>query len=274
MSQDNLSEYAKRLITIGNLSEPAIRQAISQLTPAPGMDCLDAGCGIGKHTLWLAESVQPGGRVTGMDISQEFLGYAEQQAGKLPYADKIDFKKGDLFNLPFEEYSYDLAWSCDCLYPVYGGKHPVDALRELARVVKPGGKVAAAFWANQCLLPGYPVLEAKLNKLYAEHSPYLCAISPDQHYLRALRWLKSAGLVNTTAHCFTSYFSAPLDDITRKALEYTYDMFWGNLKEYAEKETWSDFESLCTPGSDRFILDTDDYFGFLNYSLFIGEVVS
>jgi ubiquinone/menaquinone biosynthesis C-methylase UbiE len=54
---------------IHRVTEPAIRSAIRALELPPGSRGLDAGCGVGTHTLWLAEATSPDGYVTGIDIS-------------------------------------------------------------------------------------------------------------------------------------------------------------------------------------------------------------
>ena len=67
---------------IHRLTVPAIRSAIRALQLPAGSQGLDAGCGIGTHTLWLAEAVSPGGHVTGVDMSSECLARAEEMASK------------------------------------------------------------------------------------------------------------------------------------------------------------------------------------------------
>ncbi len=57
-------------------TEPAIRSSIEALGLPSRSHGLDAGCGNGDHTLWLAEAVSPGGRVTGIDISQDCISCA------------------------------------------------------------------------------------------------------------------------------------------------------------------------------------------------------
>jgi demethylmenaquinone methyltransferase/2-methoxy-6-polyprenyl-1,4-benzoquinol methylase len=74
--------YAHSLYLSDFLREPVIRSAIWALQLPSESRGLDAGCGIGRHTLLLAEAVGPDGHVTGLDLSAELLALARETAGK------------------------------------------------------------------------------------------------------------------------------------------------------------------------------------------------
>ena len=103
---------------------------------------------------------------------------------------------------------------------------PVEAVGELARTLRPGGALALVYWSSQTLLPGHPALEARLNNAFAETTRYLCGVSPENQYLRALRWLRACGLENLSARSFLAEVSAPLSTELRKAVAYCFEMFW------------------------------------------------
>jgi ubiquinone/menaquinone biosynthesis C-methylase UbiE len=122
------------------LRQPVLREAIECLHLAPGSRGLDLGCGIGLQALLLAEATVPGGLVTGFDISERLLEVARQKVSGTPFVECITFKQGDMRSLPFEDESFDWVWSADCAgYPA-GDLLPV--LKEIARVLHPGGKAA------------------------------------------------------------------------------------------------------------------------------------
>jgi ubiquinone/menaquinone biosynthesis C-methylase UbiE len=108
------------------LEEPAVRGLIDQLPPGPA---LDAACGTGRHTAYLAAR---GHRVVGVDASVEML---EKARNKLP---TVEFRTGDLTHLPLETGSVDLAVCALALSYCTDLAPPV---QELARVVRPGGRV-------------------------------------------------------------------------------------------------------------------------------------
>jgi ubiquinone/menaquinone biosynthesis C-methylase UbiE len=263
--------YLSMAAWVHRVTEPAIRSAIRALQLPPGSRGLDAGCGTGTHTLWLAETVSPGGHVTGVDISPDCLARAEEIASKSELAEQVSFQYGDMNDLPFDDGTFDWVWNVDTLWPV-AGKDPRPLVNELARVVKPGGTIAVLFWSSQRLLPGYPLLEARLNATYAANFPYTDDTKPELHILRTLGWLQGADLEEPQVHTFVADVQAPLSDAARNGLTATFWMFWEKAEPEVTPEDWAEFQRLCRPESRDFILNLRDYYAFITYSLFYGKV--
>jgi hypothetical protein len=139
-------------------------------------------------------------------------------------------------------------------------------------VGKPGGTIALLFWSSQRLLPGYPLLEARLNATYVANFPYTDDVKPELHILRTLGWLQGAGLEETQARTFVADVHAPLDDSTRSALSASFHMLWGKAESEIAPQDWAEFGRLCQPESPDFILNLPDYYAFITYSLFYGKV--
>jgi len=252
------------------LREPLLRSAIASLQLPRGSHGLDAGCGIGLPALLLAEVVGADGQITGVDTLPEVLAVGRQTAEQAGYGDRITFCEGDVSRLPFEDDSFDWAWSADCIgYPV-GELRP--QLMDLARVVRPGGCVIVLGWSSQQVLPGYPLLEARLNATCSGYLPYLRGKSPELHFLRALREFRQAGLRDVRARTFVGDVQAPLSGGQRIALASLFEMLWGQPQPEVIAEDWLAYQRLCTPGSTDFILDGDDYYAFFTYSMFRGNV--
>lgn len=97
---------------------------------------LDAGCGIGGSSIWMAK--QHGNRVTGITISAKQAEYARQHAGRHGVGELAKFEVADFCQTPFADASFDVAWalesSCHAL-------NKADFLREAWRVLKPGGRI-------------------------------------------------------------------------------------------------------------------------------------
>jgi SAM-dependent methyltransferase len=268
---DSEKEYTERLLKTGRLPEGAIQQAIGALQLEQGSVGLDAGCGIGTHTIQLGEAVGPGGKVTGLDISPGFLDFARKTAQQSGMSERLDFQQGDMLDLPFEDNTFDWVWCKDSLWPGRG-KDPVVGLKEFARVVRPGGIIAVLYWSSQMLLPGYPELEARLMVAFTETTPYLKGVRPDRHFLRALGWMQSVGLQDIGVRTFAADAHAPLTPEIREAIDSCLQMFFGNLEPHVSKEDWALFQELCNPESDETLLKRPDYYCFLNYSMFYGRV--
>jgi demethylmenaquinone methyltransferase/2-methoxy-6-polyprenyl-1,4-benzoquinol methylase len=259
------------------LREPAIRAAIQALDLPAGSRGLDAGCGIGLITRLLSAAVAPGGHVTGLDLSPHYVAYAQEGLGRSNLAERMFFQEGDVNHLPFDDASFDWAWSMDTLWPGpreigCPSEDPFSMVRELARVVRPGGSVAILFWSSQKLLPGYPLLEARLNTTSGATAPFRQRMAPEQHVLRGLAWLADTGLVELEAHTFVADVFAPLDDLLRDALTFTCHMFWAGVEEEVSRQDWAEYKRLCQPESPDFILNCPEYYAFLTYTMFQGRV--
>jgi ubiquinone/menaquinone biosynthesis C-methylase UbiE len=106
----------------------------------PGDRVLDLGCGSGTHFAWIASIIGPEGRIVGVDPEQENLDLAASRIANAPYRAQVELRRGPLHPLPFEDGAFDAVW---CAGSLQYEPDPVGALREMARVTRPGGKVAA-----------------------------------------------------------------------------------------------------------------------------------
>lgn len=107
------------------------------LAPRPGEHVLEVGPGTGYYTLDVAEWVSPGGRVDIFDIQPEMLEHTLTRARERGIAN-IAATEGDAQSLPYPDETFDGAH----LTAVLGEIPDQDAaLRELARVLKPGGRL-------------------------------------------------------------------------------------------------------------------------------------
>jgi len=263
--------YLQGLLVTNPLQEPIFRRAIHALDLPPGSRGLDVGCGIGLQALLLAEAVGPGGHVTGIDISPEFLVYARDIAEKAGISDQISFQEGDMNNLPFDDDTFDWVWSANCAG--YAPGERLSLLKELVRVVKPGGSVIILAWSSQQLLPGYPLLEAHLNATSSGILPFVEGAAPELHFPRMMGWFRSAGMEDVTVRTFVGDVCAPLSDEIRSALTALIEMRWVDVGAELSEEDGAEYQRLCLPDSPEFILDLPDYYAFYTYSMFRGWVV-
>ena len=100
---------------------------------ADGAAILDVGCGTGEITSRLA-GVFPRVRITGVDLIEAHLELARARYGRL--FECIEFLRGDAFELPFADGSFDLVV---CRHLLQAVPHPERVLAELVRVARPGG---------------------------------------------------------------------------------------------------------------------------------------
>ena len=101
----------------------------------PGMHLLDVGCGIGGPARYFAE--QQGCRVTGVDLTEEFVRTAESLTKMTGLEKLVTFRRASALELPFERGTFDGA------YVIHVGMNLADKaglFREVARVLKPGAR--------------------------------------------------------------------------------------------------------------------------------------
>ncbi|MFC1874864.1 class I SAM-dependent methyltransferase [Chloroflexota bacterium] len=252
------------------LREPTIRTMVKELKLPKGSQGLDAGCGIGLQCLLLAEEVGPAGHITGLDISAEMLDYGQKIVKEAGLSEQVTFQEGDVAKLPFDDNTFDWVWSTDCVG--YAPWEPLPLIRELARVVKPGGIVAIAAWSSEKLLPGYPRLEARLGATTDGIAPFVQGKNPEWYFLRALGWFHKLGLKAVRAKVFADSVQAPLSDEIYNALLDLFDMRWPNVATELSFDDLTEFQRLCIPSSPDFVLNLPDYYAFFTYTMFWGRI--
>ncbi len=263
------NSYMHSLSVTHPLREATLRAILETLQLPSGSHGLDAGCGIGLQCLLLAEAVGPAGHVTGVDISPEFMNRGREIVKAAGLSERISFQEGDAANLPFDDNTFDWAWSADCVG--YGSWESLPQLQELVRVVKPGGIVAGSAWSSENLLPGHPLLEARLGATSAGIAPFVHGKKPETHFLRSLGWFRKTGLKEPGAKVFADSFHAPLNHEIRNALVSLFDMRWPDVEPELSFDDQSEFRRLCSPESPDFILNLPDYYVFFTYTLFWGK---
>jgi SAM-dependent methyltransferase len=114
---------------------------------APGMRVLDVPCGDGRLALKLAAR---GCRVTGVDISPEFLAAARTAERGLD----VEWRHSDMRDLPWES-EFDAAYCAGSSFGFLGDEGDADFLRAVSRTLRPGGRFSADFKAAESILPSF-----------------------------------------------------------------------------------------------------------------------
>ncbi|KPA90146.1 methylase involved in ubiquinone/menaquinone biosynthesis [Pseudomonas asplenii] len=123
---------------MGKWSQLAGEAFLDWIAPAPGQRWLDIGCGNGAFTEMLIGRCEPVS-VDGVDPSEEQLAYARTR----PALGSTTFLLGDAMALPYDEDAFDIAVMPLVIFFV---PEPAQGVAEMARVVRPGGVVAAYAW--------------------------------------------------------------------------------------------------------------------------------
>lgn len=164
MIYDNTQAVMRKLF-------PALQLPLEWLNIPQGGVVLDVGCGPGSVTALLAHATGPGGLALGLDFSEAMLARAVRaEAGP-----QIGFLRADAQHLPFRAETFDAVTSIAVLQLI---PDPVAAVGEMARVLKPAGRLAvmaptagraARFWRK---LPNFGANvfgEDELGDILEEH---------------------------------------------------------------------------------------------------------
>ena len=100
---------------------------------------LDAGCGIGGSSIFLAEKI--GCRVTGISLSEKQVNKAKELAVKKNVETKVDFKVMNYCSTNFPDESFDIVWGCESI--CYADDKE-QFIKEAWRLLKPGGRLVVA----------------------------------------------------------------------------------------------------------------------------------
>ncbi|HMG41295.1 MAG TPA: methyltransferase domain-containing protein [Acidimicrobiales bacterium] len=170
---------------------------------APGRRLLDVGCGPGTLTVDLASRVAPGA-VVAVDIADDVLPEARRHAAEQG-ADNVELVAGDFRELGLAEGSFDVAHAHQVLQHLVD---PVGALAAMARLVRPGGVVAARDGDSSAFLwaPANPGLD-RWQQAYVEVTRRNRAEAAAGRYLPA--WARAAGLDDVTYTTSTWTFATP-----------------------------------------------------------------
>lgn len=171
----------------------------------PGAIVLDVGCGPGTITIDIADRVAPG-EVIGLDASADIVAQASATANANGVSN-VRFVSGDAYALDFPDDMFNVVHAHQTLQHVHD---PVAVLREMARVTKPGGVIAArdADYGGMIWFPQLPGLTKWIDTYQAVHRSNHS--EPDAGR-RMRAWATDAGFTQITSTGSTWCFAEDAD---------------------------------------------------------------
>jgi ubiquinone/menaquinone biosynthesis C-methylase UbiE len=251
-----LPDYAPALMAHHEAFESDLRAIVASLPLGTGHRVLDIACGDGVYSRWLAER---GSRVVALDRSRAFLDLAQRQMPPDVRADRVRLVRGDMKHLPFPDDCFDLVW---CAQSLYSLPDPVDALRQMRRMARPGTFVAVLEndEFHHVLLP-WPI-EVELALRHAELVSHIeRSDKPRKFYVgrQLLQIFHSAGLTECNLLSWTIDRQAPLRPKDREFFAMYLQDLRKRVKPHLAPSILDAFEPLVDPDSASYLPDSPDF---------------
>ena len=151
---------------IHEMFAPVTQALVEDAAIATGSTVLDVATGPGEPALSIADLVRPSGKVVGTDVVSEMVEAARREAGRRK-VQNASFEVAFSESLPFPENTFDAAVS---RFGAMFFPSPVDCVREILRVLKPGRRIALAVWHTPETNP-FDSVVSKILERYVEPSP-------------------------------------------------------------------------------------------------------
>ncbi|MCG8435749.1 MAG: class I SAM-dependent methyltransferase [Gammaproteobacteria bacterium] len=160
------------------------RRTVERLNLQPGNSVLDVACGSGASAIPAAEIVGPAGNVVAVDLAENLLelGRAKARDRRL---NNIRFQNSDMLDLGLPDAGFD---AVVCVFGIFFVPDIAAAVRELWRMVRPGGKLVVTTWGRDFFKPAgdffWECIRGERPDLHKSFNPWDLICEPDS--LRAV----------------------------------------------------------------------------------------
>lgn len=200
--------WEKHRASIEQMFSPVAAALVDAAAIGPGQAVLDVATGPGEPALCIAEIVGAGGSVVGVDIVPAMIAAARREADRRGLTN-VSFRTASADELPFERDAFDAVVS---RFGVMFFPAPLEGIREMLRVLRPGGKLALAAWHFARDNPFHSVLSDIVARFV--ESPPLDPEAPDAFRFaepgKLLHLAREAGVTDAEERLLKSSIDVPL----------------------------------------------------------------
>lgn len=252
--------------------QPEYEEMLRWVGIQPGWKVLDAACGTGSYLPLVAELVGPTGEVHAVDLDPGIVELVRQRAAGGGWSAPVFARVGDVLKLPYEDDVFDVAW-CANTSEYFTDDQCRQMLRELKRVVRPGGLVAVKEYdpTAQQFQPCPPAVFFRFW-LAASQSSRLQMTSFNRT-IRLGEWLRQSGLIDTCQRPTLMVRFQPLRAMERK---FSREILQGNAELAAgydlsaeDRAMWAKLGDVDAPDH---ILNHPDFQYRAIQTVFVGRV--
>lgn len=182
---------------------------VNVFAPISGEQLLEVGCGVGSLCGLIAPGVAPGGKITGVDISADFVSFAQEQIIRTDFSSHIQWGVSQAEFLPFIDAKFDGVLAARLLLHV---SNPKNVLSELKRVVRPGGRVVVMDWDFETVTVDHSDRNLTRRVLH-----WRCDHRGGNNWSGRQLWrlMETTGLVNVQVVPYVSLATDENDSLTR-----------------------------------------------------------
>ena len=211
----NVPENYERYL-VPSIFAPWAHDLIEASTPRPGERVLDIACGTGIVARTAARIFGGKASVVGLDLSAPMLAVAQSTAKAEGVS--AEWREGSAVNLPLADAAFDVAF---CQQGLQFFPDRLAALREMYRVLAPGGRVVLSVWRGIEHSPGYVVLADALTRHISPEAGALMTSGPfglsDPEELRTLIARAGFGEITISPVAKVLRFPSPEEFVVRYA---------------------------------------------------------
>lgn len=271
LSDDELPGYTAMLEAYHRARAPELRAILDMLPLTPNDSVLDLACGDGWYSIEFARRVH---EVVAVDLSPAYLDLARRNAVTAQQTERIRFEQADAEALPFADNMFDLTW---CAQSFYSLPDPLAALREMARVTRPGGCVAVLEndTLHHLLLPWPAELELAVRQAQLQALAVRSAEQgTDKFYIgrNLCGVFRQVGIEPCEIRTIPVERSAPLSADEEMFLQFHFADLRECVWPYLDKPTREAFDMLFDEESPLYLLRQPDFRMTHLESLAIGSV--
>ena len=221
---------------------PAQSKMLDCAALGPGEDVVDIACGTGLVTFAAARSVGPSGRVLGVDISGQMVECARRRAD-VHHVANARFERMSAERLEIPDGSFDVAL---CALGLMYVPDPEEAVREMRRVVAPGGRVAIAVWGERSKCGWAPVFSIVDDEVSSEVCPLFFRLGQSTALASACA---GAGLESVRLHRISTTLSySDGDEACRAAfIGGPVTLAWSRFDDEVRERVWERYLEAISP---------------------------